>query len=69
MLTAASAVTLAGLTFALPVAVVSIYLSARRQKRELKLIHLNQRLKDVFRIAKLAKIFEGHEDMLGMTPD
>jgi anti-anti-sigma regulatory factor len=69
MLTAASAVTLAGLTFALPVAVVSIYLSARRQQCELKLIHLNQRLKDVFRITKLDKIFEGHEDMLGMTPD
>jgi anti-sigma B factor antagonist len=50
-------------------AVVSIYLSARRQQCELKLINLNQRLKDLFRITKLAKIFEGHEDMLGMTPD
>ena len=49
--------------------IVGIYLSARRQQKELKLIHLNQRLKELFRITNLAKIFEGHEDMLGMTPD
>jgi anti-sigma B factor antagonist len=50
-------------------AIVGIYLSAKRQQKELKLIHLNQRLKELFRITNLAKIFEGHEDMLGMTPD
>jgi anti-anti-sigma factor len=50
-------------------AVVGIYLSARRQQRELKLINLNQRLKELFRITNLAKVFEGHEEMLGMTPD
>jgi len=50
-------------------AVVSIYLTARRQQCELKLINLNQRLKELFRLTKLAAIFEGHEDMLGMTPD
>ena len=50
-------------------AIVSIYLSARRQECELKLINLNQRLKDLFRITNLAKVFEGHEDMLGLTPD
>jgi len=50
-------------------AIVGIYLSARRQQRELKLINLNQRLKDLFRITNMGKIFEGHEDMLGMTPD
>jgi anti-sigma B factor antagonist len=50
-------------------AIVGIYLSARRQQTELKLINLNQRLKELFRITNLAKVFEGHEDMLGMTPD
>jgi anti-sigma B factor antagonist len=50
-------------------AIVGIYLSARRQKRELKLIHLNQRVKELFRITNMAKIFEGHEEMLGLTPD
>ena len=50
-------------------AVVSIYLTCKRQECELKLINLNQRLKELFRITRLAAIFEGHEDMLGMTPD
>ncbi len=50
-------------------AIVSIYLTAKRQDCELKLINLNQRLKELFRLTKLAKIFEGHEDMLGVTPD
>jgi len=50
-------------------AMVGIYLSARRQQCQLKLINLNQRLKELFRITKLAAVFEGHDDMLGMTPD
>jgi anti-sigma B factor antagonist len=50
-------------------ALVGVYLSAKRQQCELKLINLNQRLKELFRITKLATVFEGHEDMLGMTPD
>jgi anti-sigma B factor antagonist len=50
-------------------ALVSIYVSARRQECELKLINLNERLKQLFRITQMAKIFEGHQDMLGMTPD
>jgi anti-anti-sigma factor len=39
-------------------------LSARRQQCELKLINLNQRLKELFRITKLAAVFEGHEEWL-----
>jgi hypothetical protein len=35
----------------------------------MKLINLNQRVKELFRITNMVKIFEGHEDMLGMTPD
>ncbi len=50
-------------------AIVGIYLTARRQECQLKLINLNQRVKELFRLTKLAAVFEGHEDMLGMTPD
>lgn len=50
-------------------AVVSIYVSARRQQCQLRLINLNQRLKELFRLTQMAKVFEGHDDMLGMTPD
>jgi anti-sigma B factor antagonist len=50
-------------------AVVSIYVSARRQQCQLRLINLNQRLKELFRLTHMAKVFDGHEDMLGMTPD
>jgi anti-sigma B factor antagonist len=50
-------------------ALVGLYLSARRQNCDLKLVHLNQRLKELFRLTKLATVFEGHEDMLGITPD
>lgn len=50
-------------------ALVGIYVSARRQECELKLINLNERLKQLLRITHLAKVFEGHEEMLGMTPD
>lgn len=50
-------------------ALVGVYLSARRQQCEMKLINLNQRLKELFRITNLGKVFEGHEEMLGMTPD
>jgi anti-sigma B factor antagonist len=50
-------------------AIVGLYVSAKRQGSELKLVNLNQRLKELFRITKLGKIFEGHQDMLGYTPD
>ena len=50
-------------------ALVGVYLSAKRQNCALKLINLNQRLKELFRLTKLASVFEGHEDFLGYTPD
>jgi anti-anti-sigma factor len=50
-------------------AIVGLYLSAKRQHCALKLINLNQRLKELFRLTKLATVFEGHEDFLGYTPD
>lgn len=50
-------------------AIVGLYVSAKKQGCGFKLINLNQRLKELFRITKLATVFEGHEDMLGYTPD
>ena len=50
-------------------ALVGLYVSAKRQHCDLRLINLNQRLKQLFRLTKLASVFEGHEDLLGMTPD
>jgi anti-anti-sigma factor len=50
-------------------ALVALFLSAKRQNCELKLINLNQRLKELFSLTRLASVFEGHQDMLGMTPD
>ncbi len=50
-------------------ALVGLYVSAKRQHCELRLINLNQRLKQLFRLTKMASVFEGHEDLLGMTPD
>ena len=50
-------------------AIVGLYLSAKRQQRELRLINLNIRLQDLFRITNLAAILQGHEEFLGLTPD
>ncbi len=48
--------------------VVGLYVSAKRQRCTLKLINLSQRLQDLFRITKLAAVFEGHEEFLGYAP-
>ena len=50
-------------------AVVGLYVSARRQRCALKLINLNQRLQDLFRITKLAAVIESHQDFSGYTPE
>ncbi|MGA8619885.1 MAG: STAS domain-containing protein [Candidatus Sulfotelmatobacter sp.] len=50
-------------------AIVGLYLSAKRQGRLLKLINLNKRLQELFRLTQLASVFKGHEDFLGFTPD
>ena len=50
-------------------AVVGLYVSAKRQRCALKLVNLSQRVQDLFRITKLAAVFEGHQDFLGYTPD
>jgi anti-sigma B factor antagonist len=48
---------------------VGLLLSAKRQSCQLKLINLNQRLKELFSLTRMASVFEGHADLLGMTPD
>jgi anti-sigma B factor antagonist len=50
-------------------AIVGVYVTAKRQNCRLKLINLNPRLQQLFRLTKLASIFEGHEEFLGYTPD
>jgi anti-sigma B factor antagonist len=50
-------------------AIAGLYFSAKRQNCKLKLVNLNQRLQELFRLTKLASVFEGHEDFLGYTPD
>jgi anti-sigma B factor antagonist len=50
-------------------AIIGVYLSAKRQHCGLKLIKMNERLQELFRITKLASVFEGHGDFLGYTPD
>jgi anti-sigma B factor antagonist len=50
-------------------AIVGLYVSAKREGCKLKLINLSQRVKELFSITRLAPLFEGHEDMLGLTPD
>jgi anti-sigma B factor antagonist len=49
--------------------IMGIYVSSKRASCKLKLINLNQRIKELFSITRLAPLFEGHEDMLGVTPD
>jgi anti-anti-sigma factor len=50
-------------------ALVSVYVSAKRQHCQLKLVNIGPRLQQLFRLTKLASVFEGHDDMLGWTPD
>jgi anti-sigma B factor antagonist len=50
-------------------AIIGIYMTARRQRCGLNLIHLSQRLQELFRITRIASIFQGHGDYLGWTPD
>ncbi|HXA83359.1 MAG TPA: STAS domain-containing protein [Methylomirabilota bacterium] len=50
-------------------AIAGLFFSAKRQNSQLKLINLNQRLQELFRLTKMASVFEGHEDFLGYTPD
>ncbi len=50
-------------------ALVGLYVCAKKQNCELKLINLNHRVKELFRITKLASVFEGHEELSGVIPN
>jgi anti-sigma B factor antagonist len=50
-------------------AIVGIYVSSRRANCKLMLVNLNQRIKELLRVTRLAALLEGHEEMLGLTPD
>jgi anti-anti-sigma factor len=50
-------------------ALVSLYVSAKRQKCPIKLVNIGPRLQQLFRLTKLASVFEGHDEYLGFTPD
>ncbi len=50
-------------------ALVGLYVSCKRGGAPLKLVNLTPRLKDLLTMTGLAPIFEGHDDMLGYTPD
>jgi anti-sigma B factor antagonist len=48
---------------------VGLYVSCKKGGAPLKLVNLTPRLKDLFTMTNLAPIFEGHDDLLGHTPD
>jgi anti-sigma B factor antagonist len=50
-------------------ALVSVYVSAKRQRCPIKLVNIGPRLQQLFRLTKLASVFEGHDEYLGWTPD
>jgi anti-sigma B factor antagonist len=50
-------------------ALVSVYVSGKRANCKVDFVNFGSRIKDLLRITRLAALFEGHEDMLGLTPD
>jgi anti-anti-sigma factor len=50
-------------------ALVSVYIHARKANCELEVANPKPRIRDLFSRSRLASVFEGHEELLGMTPD
>src|SRR5207302_3579367 len=50
-------------------ALVSVYMHARRANCDLEIANPKQRILDLFSRSRLASVFEGHEELLGITPD
>ncbi len=48
---------------------VGLYITAKRGNCRLKLINLNQRIRELLSLTRLAEVLEGHEEYLGLTPD
>jgi anti-sigma B factor antagonist len=49
--------------------IVGLWVTAKKEKRELRITKANQRIIDLFLMSNLAPIFEGHTEFLGATPD
>jgi len=50
-------------------ALVNMFMHARRENCDLELTNQKPRVRDLFRVSRLDKVFEGHEELFGMTPD
>jgi anti-anti-sigma factor len=50
-------------------ALVSVYMHARKTGCDLEIANPKQRIRDIFTRSRLGSVFEGHEELLGMTPD
>jgi|SRR5579864_326146 len=50
-------------------ALVSVYLSASKAQCELEMANPKQRIRDLFKLSKLATVFEGRPEYAGWTPE
>jgi anti-sigma B factor antagonist len=50
-------------------ALVTMHMHARKLNCDLELTNQKPRIRDLFRVSRLDSVFEGHEELLGMTPD
>ena len=49
--------------------IVGVYISAKKAGRQLKLINLSPRVKEIFTLTRLDEALAGHDEYLGATPD
>jgi anti-sigma B factor antagonist len=49
--------------------IVGFWVSAKKEKSQLKIVNANKRIIDLFLMSNLAPILEGHQEFLGITPD
>ena len=49
--------------------IVGFWVSAKKEKGQLKIVNANKRIIDLFLMSNLAPILEGHQEFLGITPD
>ena len=50
-------------------ALVGVYVHAKKAGCDLEISNPRQRIRDLFSRSRLTSVFEGHSDLLGMTPD
>jgi len=49
--------------------IVALWVTSKKNRCQLKVVHANQRIIDLFLMSNLAPILEGHEEYLGVMPD